>query len=222
MTGVQTCALPISGVKLVFITQPNAPSGVWLQRVELQRVIEETKGVVVIDEAYVDFASENCLDLVGEYDNVIVARTFSKAFSFAGMRVGWGVGSRELIAALNKVKDSYNVSRLSQLGAEATLEEWDYFQQKVKKICATRERTSVALAKLGFFVYPSQTNFVFAKPPVPMTAKQWFDGLRAKNILVRWWDADRIRDFARVSIGTDEEIGKFLEATKEVCEEAKR
>ena len=92
----------------------------------------------------------------------------------------------------------------------------------MKKICASRERTSAALAKLGFFVYPSQTNFVFAKPPVPMTAKQWFDGLRAKNILVRWWDADRIRDFARVSIGTDEEIGKFLEATKEVCEEAKR
>jgi histidinol-phosphate aminotransferase len=212
----------LDGVKLVFITQPNAPSGVWLQRVELQRVIEETRGIVVIDEAYVDFASENCLDLVGEYDNVIVARTFSKAFSFAGMRVGWAVGSGELVAALNKVKDSYNVSRLSQLGAEATLEEWGYFQQNVKRICATRERTSAVLAKLGFFVYPSQTNFVFAKPPVLVTAKQWFDGLRAKNILVRWWDANRIRDFARVSVGTDEEMDKFLTATKEVCEEAKR
>ena len=212
----------IDGVKLVFITQPNAPSGVWLQRVQLQRVIEETSGVVVIDEAYVDFASENCLDLVSEYDNVIVARTFSKAFSFAGMRVGWAVGSGELIAALNKVKDSYNVSRLSQLGAEATLEEWDYFQQNVKKICATRERTSAALAKLGFFVYPSQTNFVFAKPLVPVAAKQWFDELRVRKILVRWWDADRIRDFVRVSIGTDEDMDKFLVATEEVCEEAKR
>ena len=88
----------LAGVKLVFITQPNAPSGVWLQRVELQRVIEETEGVVVIDEAYVDFAAENCLDFAREYDNVIVARTFSKAFSFAGMRVGWAAGSRELIA----------------------------------------------------------------------------------------------------------------------------
>jgi histidinol-phosphate aminotransferase len=212
----------LAGVKLVFITQPNAPSGVWLQRVELQRVIEETQGVVVIDEAYVDFASENCLDLIGEYDNMIIARTFSKACSFAGMRVGWAVGSRELITALNKVKDSYNVSRLSQLGAEATLEEWDYFQQNVKKICAARERTTATLAKFGFFVYPSQTNFVFVKPPVPLTAKQWFDGLRAKNILVRWWDADRIRDFARVTIGTDEEMDKFLAATKEACEEAKR
>ena len=206
----------LAGVKLMFITQPNAPSGVWLRRVDLQRVIEETQGVVVIDEAYVDFASENCLDFAREYDNVIVARTFSKAFSFAGMRVGWAAGPRELIGALDKVKDSYNVSRLSQLGAEATLDEWDYFQRNVRKICATRERTAAALAKLGFFVYPSQTNFVFARPPAPVAAKQWFDGLRARNILVRWWDADRIRDFARVSIGTDEEMEKFLEATKEV------
>ncbi|HVM63193.1 MAG TPA: histidinol-phosphate transaminase [Verrucomicrobiae bacterium] len=211
----------LAGVKLVFITQPNAPSGVWLQRVQLQRVIEETPGVVVIDEAYVDFASENYLDLLREYDNVIVARTFSKAFSFAGMRVGWAVGPCELIGALNKVKDSYNVSRLSQLGAEATLDEWDYFQQNVKRICATRERTASALAKLGFFVYPSQTNFVFARPPAPLTAKQWFDGLRERKILVRWWDAERIRDFARVSIGTDEEMEKFLEASRVILSEAK-
>ncbi|HUK81822.1 MAG TPA: histidinol-phosphate transaminase, partial [Verrucomicrobiae bacterium] len=181
----------LPGVKLVFVTQPNAPSGVWLQRIELQRVIEETKGVVVIDEAYVDFAADNCLDFARDYDNVVVARTFSKAFSFAGMRIGWAAGSRELIAALHKVKDSYNVNRLSQLGAEATLDDWAYFKQNVKKICATRERITAALVKLGFFVYPSQTNFLFARPPAPLTAKQWFDGLRQRNILIRWWDADR-------------------------------
>jgi len=147
---------------------------------------------------------------------VIVARTFSKAFSFAGMRVGWAVGPRDLIGALNKVKDSYNVSRLSQLGAEATLDEWEYFQQNVNRIRATRERTASELAKLGFFVYPSQTNFVFARPPAPLTAKQWFDGLRARNILVRWWDANRIREFARVSIGTDEEMDCFLEVTRKM------
>jgi len=217
-----TMLAKLAGVKLIFITQPNAPSGVWLQRVQLQRVIEETRGVVVIDEAYVDFAAEDCLDFAREYDNVIVARTFSKAFSFAGMRVGWAAGPRELIGALDKVKDSYNVSRLSQLGAEATLDDWDYFRENVKKICATRERTASALAKLGFFVYPSQTNFVFARPPAPLTAKRWVDGLRARNILVRWWEADRIRDFARVSIGTDEEMDKFLTATKVICEEANR
>jgi len=209
-------------VKLVFITQPNAPSGVWLQQVELQRVIEETDGVVVIDEAYVDFASDNCLDFVREYDNVIVARTFSKAFSFAGMRVGWAAGSRELIAALNKVKDSYNVNRLSQIGAEATLDDWEYFDANCRKICATRQRVTDALVKHGFFVYPSQTNFVFARPPASLTARQWFEQLREQKILVRWWDAERIRDFARVTIGTDEEMDRFLEATKVICEEAQR
>ncbi len=206
----------LAGVKLVFITQPNAPSGVWLQRVELQRVIEETDGVVVIDEAYVDFAADNCLDFAREYDNVIVARTFSKAFSFAGMRVGWAAGPRELIAALNKVKDSYNVSRLAQIGAEATLDDWSYFEANVRKIQATRQRVSDALVKLGFFVYASQTNFLFARPPAPLTARQWFERLRERKILVRWWDADRIRDFARVSIGTDAEMDRLLEATHEI------
>ncbi|HUI05453.1 MAG TPA: histidinol-phosphate transaminase [Verrucomicrobiae bacterium] len=211
----------LAGVKLVFITQPNAPSGVWLQKVALQRVIEEADGVVVIDEAYVDFASDNCLDFAREYDNVIVARSFSKSFSFAGMRVGWAAGPPNLIDALGKVKDSYNVSRLSQVGAEATLDDWDYYQQNVKKICATRERTTAALVKLGSFVYPSQTNFVFARPPAPTTAKQWFAALRKRNILVRWWDADRIRDFARVSIGTDAEMEKLVDQTRVILSDAK-
>jgi histidinol-phosphate aminotransferase len=205
----------LAGIKLVFITQPNAPSGVWLQRVELQRVIEETTGVVVIDEAYVDFAADNCLDFAREYDNVIVARTFSKAFSLAGMRVGWAAGPRELIAALNKVKDSYNVSRLAQVGAEATLDDWAYFEENVRRIKATRQRVTRRLEEWKCFVYPSQTNFVFARPPAGRTARQWFERLRERNILVRWWDADRIRDCARVSIGTDEEMDKFLEATSE-------
>jgi histidinol-phosphate aminotransferase len=204
----------LAGVKLVFITQPNAPSGVWLQKVELQRVIEETTGVVVIDEAYVDFAADHCLDFAREYDNVIVARTFSKAFSFAGMRVGWAAGPKALIAALHKVKDSYNVNRLSQIGAEATLDDWAYFEANCRKVCATRQRVADALAKLGVFVYPSQTNFLFARPPAPLTARQWFERLREHKILVRWWDADRIRDFVRVTIGTNEEMNQFLEASE--------
>ncbi len=205
----------LEGVKLVFITQPNAPSGVWLPRVELQRVIEETDGVVVVDEAYVDFAADNCLDFAREYPNVIVARSFSKSFALAGMRLGWASGPKELIGALLKVKDSYNVNRLTQLAGEAALGDWSYFEETVGQIKATRARVIGRLEEWGFFVYPSQTNFVFAKPPAPRTAKQWFDGLRAKNVLIRWWDADRLRDFARVSIGTDEEMERLLEATKQ-------
>jgi histidinol-phosphate aminotransferase len=206
----------LEGVKLLFITQPNAPSGVWLQKIELQRVIEETNGVVIVDEAYVDFAADNCLDFAREYDNVIVARSFSKSFALAGMRLGWATGPRDLIAALDKVKDSYNVSRLSQLAGEAALEDWAYFEMTTAKVKATRQRVSRQLEDWSFGVLPSQTNFVFAKPLAPLTAKQWFDRLREKKILVRWWDADRIRDFVRVSIGTDEEMNKFLEVTDEV------
>lgn len=205
----------LAGVKLLFITQPNAPSGVWLPRVELQRVIEETTGVVVIDEAYVDFAADNCLDFAREYDNVIVARTFSKSFALAGLRIGWATGAPELIAALNKVKDSYNVNRLSQLAAAAALDDRAHFDDALRKIKATRERISHHLHALGFFVHQSQTNFIFAKPPAPLTARQWFEQLRARNILIRWWDADRIRDFARVSIGADAEMEKFMEVTRE-------
>ena len=212
----------LADVKLLFITQPNAPSGVWLQKVELQRVIEAMPGVVVIDEAYVDFAGDHCLDFVRDYENVIVARTFSKAVAFAGMRVGWAVGAPALIAALNKVKDSYNVNRLSQVGAEAALDDWAYYAHNVARLCATRDGVVRELVQLGFFVYPSQTNFVFARPPAALTARQWFDGLRARKILVRWWDADRVRDFARVSIGTAPEMNKFLEATKEICEKSRR
>jgi histidinol-phosphate aminotransferase len=206
----------LAGVRLTLITQPNAPSGVFLQKVELQRVIEETTGVVVIDEAYVDFAGDHCLDFVRDYDNVMVARTLSKAVSFAGMRVGWAVGPVTLINALHKVRDSYNVNRLSQVGAEAALDDWDYYEANVRKICATRQRVTAELTHCGCMVLPSQTNFICAKPPAPVKAKQWFDGLRARNVLIRWWNTDRIRDYVRISIGTEEEMDTFLTASKEI------
>ena len=203
----------LAGVRLVFITQPNAPSGVWLPKVELQRVIEETDGVVVIDEAYVDFAADDCLDFSREYPNVLVARSFSKSYALAGMRLGWVTGAPALIAALDKVKDSYNVNRLSQIAGEAAMADVPYFEEMRRKVKTTRQRVLERLANWKFQVHPSQTNFLFARPPAPLIAKQWFDGLRARNILIRWWDADRIREYGRVSIGTEEEMTAFLEAT---------
>ena len=120
-----------------------------------------------------------------------------------------------MIAALNKVKDSYNVNRLSQVGAESALDDWAHFEETTRKVKATRQRVIEKLETWKFHVFPSQTNFVFARPPGPVTARQWFERLREKKILVRWWDADRIRDFARVSIGTDAEMDQFLETTHE-------
>ncbi|MCX7914936.1 MAG: aminotransferase class I/II-fold pyridoxal phosphate-dependent enzyme, partial [Verrucomicrobiae bacterium] len=208
-------------VRLLFITQPNAPSGVWLPRVALQRVIEETPGVVVIDEAYVDFAADNCLDLARDYPNVIVARSFSKSYALAGLRIGWAVGPAALIRALQKVKDSYNVNRLSQLAARAALDDDAWLVDSLRRVRITREHIRDALLAKGFFVFPSQTNFLFARPPAPLTARRWFEALRADyRILTRWWDAGRIRDFIRVSIGTDDEMNKFLEATGAILEKA--
>ena len=212
----------LAGVKLLLITQPNAPSGVWLPKVELQRIIEAMDGVVVIDEAYVDFADDNCLDFVRKYANVLVARTFSKSYSLAGMRIGWAVGAPALIAALDKVKDSYNVNRLSQIAAEAALDDRQYFEETTRKVKATRQRVIGRLAEWKFRAYPSQTNFIFAQPPAPLTARQWFEQLREKKILVRWWDVDRIRDGVRVTIGTDAEMDRFLETTQEICEKTNR
>jgi len=205
----------LDGVRLFFITQPNAPSGVWLSKDKLRQIAETTDAVLIIDEAYADFAPDNCLDFVGRYPNVLVARSFSKSYSLAGMRLGWVVGPVELIGALDKVRDSYNVNRLSQLAGEAAITDVSYFEQVVRRIKATRERVTARLREWNFYVYPSASNFVFARPPSPWTARQWFDGLRQRKVLVRWWDADRIRDFVRVSIGSDEEMDKFLEATHE-------
>jgi histidinol-phosphate aminotransferase len=150
-----------------------------------------------------------------------VARSFSKSFALAGLRIGWATGAPPLIAALNKVKDSYNVNRLSQLAATAALDDRSYFEDAIRRVKTTRERISHHLHALGFFVHQSQTNFVFAKPPAPLTAQRWFEELRARRILIRWWDADRIRDFARVSIGTDAEMDRFLEQTSAILNEAK-
>jgi histidinol-phosphate aminotransferase len=204
----------LADVKLLFVTNPNAPSGVWIQRVELQRVIEAMSGVVLIDEAYVDFCSENCLDFVREYPNVIVARTMSKSYSLAGMRIGYAFASKELIAGLDKVKDSYNVNRLSQVAGVAAFEDQAHFRENIRKVIATRERVRAALEKMSFFVYPSQTNYLFVKPPKG-AAKDLFQFLRDGKILVRYFSGPRVNEFVRISIGTDAEMDKLLERTKQ-------
>jgi histidinol-phosphate aminotransferase len=204
----------LGDVKLLFVTNPNAPSGVWIQRVELQRVIEAMQGVVLIDEAYVDFCQENCLDFVREYPNVIVARTLSKSYSLAGMRIGYAFASKELIAGLNKVKDSYNVNRLSQVAAVAALEDQAHFRENIRKVIATRERVRETLRRMGFFVYPSQANYLFAKPARGQAA-DLYRFLREGKILVRHFRAPRVSEFIRISIGTETEMDALLRRAEE-------
>ncbi|MEI9866591.1 MAG: aminotransferase class I/II-fold pyridoxal phosphate-dependent enzyme [Limisphaerales bacterium] len=173
---------------LTFVTTPNAPSGRGYKTSELEKLCRAQKGVIVLDEAYVDFAEENALKLALKFPHVLVARTFSKAYSLCFQRVGYFVGNAELIAALDKIRDSYNVNGLGQIAASATLDDLKFYRANFKKIIATREWLSGELAKLGFHVLPSRTNFILTKPPL-FPAKDWLQKLREQKILVRWFSA---------------------------------
>jgi histidinol-phosphate aminotransferase len=202
-----------SHAALTFLTTPNAPSGRGYPTAELDALCRAQRGVVVLDEAYVDFARENALALALRHPHVIVARTFSKAYSLCFQRVGYMVGSEELIAALQKIRDSYNVNGLGQIAALATLSDLPYYRRDFKKIIATRERLTRGLAALGFTVLPSQTNFILARPP-KFPAKDWLEKLRAKKILVRWFPQPEIRDYLRITIGADAHADALLRAAR--------
>ena len=196
---------------LTFVTTPNAPGGRGYRTGELEKLCRAQKGVIVLDEAYVDFASENALKLALKFPHVLVARTFSKAYSLCFQRVGYFVGHPELVAALDKIRDSYNVNGLGQVAAEATLDDLKYYRANFKKIIATRESLSRELTKLGFRVLPSQTNFILAKPPL-FPAKEWLQKLRDRKVLVRWFSAPEVSDYLRITIGTPAEAAALVKA----------
>jgi histidinol-phosphate aminotransferase len=201
---------------LTFITTPNAPSGRGYTTANLEALCRVQRGVVVLDETYVDFAEENALALALKMPHVLVARTFSKAYSLCFQRVGYLLGHADLIAALHKIRDSYNVNGLGQIAAEATLDDLKYYGANFKKIIATRDWLSPELTTLGFRVLPSQTNFIFARPPL-FTAADWLQKLREKKILVRWFSAPEVRDFLRITIGTQAEAAALAKAAREIC-----
>src|SRR5580765_927550 len=168
---------------LTFVTTPNAPSGRSYTLEQLDELCRAQKGVVVLDEAYVDFAKSNALALALQHPHVLVARTFSKAYSLCFQRIGYFVGHPELIAALQKIRDSYNVNGLGQIAALATLDDLPYYRTHFKKIVATREKLNHDLRGLGFEVLPSETNFILTRPPV-FAAELWLQKLRDRNALV--------------------------------------
>lgn len=195
---------------LTIVTTPNAPSGRGYSTRELDRLCRKQRGVVILDEAYVDFAEENAMALALKHPHVLVARTFSKAYSLCFQRVGYFVGNEELISALHRIRDSYNVNGLGQIAAEATLENLGYYRKNFARIIATREKLSRDLTKLGFRVLPSQTNFILAQPPL-WPAAQWLEKLRAEKILVRWFSQPEVKNYLRITIGTPAEAAKLVE-----------
>jgi histidinol-phosphate aminotransferase len=200
---------------LTFITTPNAPSGRGYRTKELRDLCRAQKGVVILDEAYVDFARENAFSLALQFPHVLVARTFSKAYSLCFLRVGYMAGDARLIAALQKIRDSYNVNGLGQAAAVATLGDLAYYRRNFRRLIATRERLSGELRGLGFEIAPSQTNFIFVRPP-RFSAGDWLRELRRNRVLVRWFGAPETRDFLRITIGTDAEADALRRAVRRI------
>jgi histidinol-phosphate aminotransferase len=196
---------------LTLVTTPNAPSGRGYTRSALAALCRAQRGVVILDEAYADFADAHALPLALAHPHVLVARTFSKAYSLCFQRVGYLVGHPTLIDALDRIRDSYNVNGLGQVAAIATLDNLPYYRANIARIVRTREALTRQLGALGFDVRPSQTNFLFARPP-RFSAKTWQQKLRDRKILVRWFAAPDVRDYLRITIGTDAEARALVRA----------
>jgi histidinol-phosphate aminotransferase len=201
---------------LKFIVNPNSPTGTWVDERTVERAIELSRGVVVLDEAYVDFAPSSCLGLLSGHRNLLILRTMSKSYALAGMRIGFAFGGAELIAALDAVKDSYNLDRLAIAAATAAVEDEDHHRRIVEHVVSGRAWLTGGLEKLGFEVSPSQANFVFVKPPAGQSGAAVADALREQHILVRRYDLDPIAGWLRITVGTREQHERLLQALKEI------
>ena len=200
---------------LTFVTTPNAPGGRGYATAELEALCRAQKGVVVLDEAYVDFAEEDALALALKQPNVIVSRTFSKAYSLCFQRIGYFVGHPGLIGVLNRIRDSYNVNGLGQIAALATLRNLSYYRKNFRFIKMMRKGVTEELQGLGFEVFPSATNFLLVKPP-RYVARTWLKKLRAHKVLVRWFSDAEVKGFLRITIGNEQEMSAFLRVVKQV------
>ncbi len=203
----------------VIIPSPNAPTGLFQGLDFIRSILENNPdSIVIIDEAYVDFGAESAIALLKEFDNLVIARTFSKSRSMAGLRIGYAIAGEELINTMEAVKNSYNSYTIDSItieAATASVEDDEYFLETVKKVINTREKTAVELKNLGFKVYPSFTNFILAEHN-EKDAKFIFEKLKEKNIFIRYFNLPRIDNCLRITIGTDEEMDAMINALKEI------
>ena len=208
----------------IVIANPNAPTGMLLPESDIRRLLEaDRKRVVIIDEAYAHFGAESLVPLTKEYDNLLVVQTMSKNRNLAGARIGYAMGSAALISAVNRVKYSfnpYNVNRLSLLAGAAALEDKAYFEQCCGQIVENRGWVTAELRALGFTVLDSYSNFIFAASDT-IPGQELYLKLKDRGILVRWFDADRIRPFVRITIGSRKQLTTLVNTIKELLEEAK-
>jgi len=208
---------PGTPVALFLLTNPNAPTSVRYPHADVAAFAKTFPGVVLVDEAYADFADANCVDLATAPDNrnVVVMRTLSKSYSLAGLRLGYCIGPEDLIEALYKVKDSYNCDALAQAVAFAALSDQDWMRQNVAKVVTTRTAVTAELRRRGWDVPDSQTNFLFARP-AHRPAAEIFERLRGRHIYVRYFTGPETGDRLRVTIGTDADMTALLAALEEL------
>ncbi len=203
----------------VVIANPNAPTGMELPLCETRRIAESNRdSVVIIDEAYVDFGGESSLSLLSEYDNLLIVRTFSKSPSMAGARLGFAIGSPQIIADLELIKYStnpYDINRLTQIAGEAAIDSDQYYFDNAERIVKTREYTVDRLKSAGFQVIPSKANFVFARHP-DFEGEVLYSALRERGILVRHFNGERIRDYLRITIGLEEEMEELCRVLEDI------
>jgi len=199
--------------KLIFITRPNAPSGNNFPKNIIKKICLKAKGIVLIDEAYADFAEDNCIDIAINMDNVIVCRTLSKSYSLAGIRLGFAIASENIISQMMKVKDSYNVCKLTQEIAKIAITDEVYFKKNIKKIIKNRTKLTNDLKDLNFKVIESQTNFLFTSPPehYKMNAEQIYNYLKNNGIFVRHFKGKTTENYLRITVGTEEENKKLID-----------
>ena len=205
-----------SGANLLAIARPNAPTGNNFPLETIRQICAGFDGVVLIDEAYADFAEDNCAALVKEFANVIVSRTFSKSYSLAGTRLGYAVSSPEIISGLFKLKDSYNVDAATQEVGLAAYLDTAYLADCVAKVKMSREALRRDLLELGFAVGESQTNFLWASPP-DGNGEAYFRFLRERAIIVRYFPGESTGKFVRITIGTPDAMAELMAATREFC-----
>ncbi len=212
-------SIAVRGAKVTFIANPNSPSGTIIPTEEISKLAKKMDGVLVLDEAYADFADSNCLTLVDKHPNILILRTLSKSYSLAGLRLGFCIANETIIQGMIKAKDSYNVDRLSMAAAVAALDDQETMKKNAAMIKETRAFLSESLSEMGFFVYPSQSNFVFFRCPSVFAARQIMQKLKLRKILVRYFDIPKADDCLRVTVGTKEEIGCFLDNLWDIIKE---
>ncbi len=206
-------------LKIFFLANPNSPVGFSYPSALISQMAQKTRGIFVVDEAYAEFANENALDLVRQLENVIIVRTVSKSYSLAGVRLGYAIGNEKWITEMLKVKDPFNVNRVTQALVTAALQDREYFQKNIQQVVETREWITKEAIALGYRIIPSQANFIFLQPPQKGRGVRFYEALLARKVLARFYDEEGLRDGVRMTIGTKQEMAEVLLVLKDILPE---